>query len=198
MKAAWWMPLISWQSCSNVNMYQYQRFEGSWSGCGISVYFKCGNPFCSQVKGNPCLVPRDQPDTYTAQSHGITKVGKDIHVQLSTYHHHCPLTTSLHVSWTQQATLCFSKGTLRPAEFRRDRVGLCTSLCQDASVLQARALQDTVRLHWQHWGDGLGSFHVTMHPVPRLALPLFHKNQSKHLKVSYFPQEINCWPKNTL
>lgn len=111
MKAAWWMPLISWQSCSNVKTYQYQRFEGSWSGCGISVYFKCGNPFCSQVKGNPCLVPRDQPDTYTAQSHGITKVGKDIHVQLSTYHHHCPLTTSLHISWTTRNPLPFQGDT---------------------------------------------------------------------------------------
>lgn len=138
------MPLISWQSCSNVKMYQYQRFEGSWSGCGISVCFKCGNPFCSQVKGNPCLVPRDQPDTYTAQSHGITKVGKDIHVQLSTYHHHCPHPST------------FLEHDKEPSAFPRGHSDLlssegtawgCAHLCQDASVLRARALQDTVRLH---------------------------------------------------
>lgn len=37
-------------------------------GCGIFVHSKCGNSFCSQVKGIPCFVPRDQPDTYTTQS----------------------------------------------------------------------------------------------------------------------------------
>lgn len=59
-------------------------------GCGIFVYSKCGNSFCSQVKGIPCFVPRDQPDTYTTHSRGITKVGKDVQVQLSTFHQHCP------------------------------------------------------------------------------------------------------------
>lgn len=150
-------------------MQQYKnvpipKIWGLMVGCGIFVYSKCGNSFCSQVKGIPCFVPRDQPDTYTTHSRGITKVGKDVQVQLSTFHQH----------W--RGTLCFSKWTPRPAEFRRDQVGLCTSLCQDTSLLLATALQDTGRLHWQCWGDGLGSLHVMMYPVPRLALPLFHKN----------------------